>query len=89
MVSVEAIADLQGKLQVSFLWAERSRCHAHMFGFIADAICDALFEALQILMDVPLFFKDQHCAGAGQDLYVWSSCGCIEGKSVVSKLVWL
>lgn len=70
MVSVEAIADLQGTLQVSSLWAERSRCHAHMFGFIADAICDALLEALQILMDVSLFFKDQHCAVVRQVVYV-------------------
>lgn len=70
MVSVEAIADLQGTLQVSSLWAERSCCHAHMLGFIADAICDALFEALQILMDVSLFFKDQHGAVARQGVCV-------------------
>jgi hypothetical protein len=33
-----------------------------MFGLIADAISDALFKALQVLVDVALLFEDQHGA---------------------------
>lgn len=48
------------------------RRDAHMFGLIANAIGDALFQALQVLVNVALLLEDQH-GGKSRDCYIRES----------------
>jgi hypothetical protein len=58
VVSVQAIADLViDSMSIATFSKDGCGRETYVFGLLAHAISDALFEALQILMDIPLVFE--------------------------------
>lgn len=53
------------------VWLRVPNSLAHMFGFIANAIGNALLEPLKILVDITLFLQDQHSKKRYLGLVSW------------------
>jgi hypothetical protein len=59
VIAIESVADLY-RISLATKGMKPQVGRTHMLRVFANAICDALFEALQVLMNVSLLFQDQH-----------------------------